>query len=343
MKSFFTLLLSILIFSSCTETPKNYVTLSGEITNFNEFKKITISNREGYKKEIQVNDDGTFSDTLHIKEGLFTFFDGNEVGMIYLKNNNSTSFTLDTNAFDETLKFKGDGADKSNFIITNNLLQEKYLQNIFDGSEAEFSKSFNDLEVVYNSLKNEFKQLDAAFFEEQSENLKLMRKSYYEYFLEKQGMKTLFPKGMASPEFTNYENHKGGVSSLSDFKGKFVYVDIWATWCGPCKVEIPFLQELESKYHAKNIEFISISVDDARRSGTLEKAHEAWKTMVSEKELSGVQLFSGNGWKTDFIQDYKISGIPRFILIDPNGNIIDADAPRPSSEGLISLLDELGI
>ena len=343
MKSFFTLLLSILIFSSCTETPKNYVTLSGEITNFNEFKKITISNREGYKKEIQVNDDGTFSDTLHIKEGLFTFFDGNEVGMIYLKNNNSTSFTLDTNAFDETLKFKGDGADKSNFIITNNLLQEKYLQNIFDGSEAEFSKSFNDLEVGYNSLKNEFKQLDAAFFEEQSENLKLLRKSYYEYFLEKQGMKTLFPKGMASPEFTNYENHKGGVSSLSDFEGKFVYVDIWATWCGPCKVEIPFLQELESKYHAKNIEFISISVDDARRSGTLEKAHEAWKTMVSEKELSGVQLFSGNGWKADFIQDYKISGIPRFILIDPNGNIIDADAPRPSSEKLILLLDELGI
>ena len=65
-------------------------------------------------------------------------------------------------------------------------------------------------------------------------------------------------------------------------------------------------------------------MDDARRSGTLEKAHKAWKTMVSEKELSGVQLFSGNGWKADFIQDYKISGIPRFILIDPNGNIIDA-------------------
>ena len=83
MKSFFTLLLSILILSSCTETPKNYVTLSGEITNFNEFKKITISNRDGYKKEIQVNDDGTFNDTLHIKEGLFTFFDGNEMGMIY--------------------------------------------------------------------------------------------------------------------------------------------------------------------------------------------------------------------------------------------------------------------
>lgn len=344
MKSFFTLLLSILIFSSCTETPKNYVTLSGEITNSNEFKKITISNRDGYKKEIQVNDDGTFSDTLHIKEGLFTFFDGNEVGMIYLKNNNSTSFTLDTKAFDETLKFKGDGADKSNFIITNNLLQEKYLtEDLFEGSEAEFSKSFNDLEVAYNSLKNEFKQLDTAFFEEQSENLKLMRKSYYDYFLEKQGMKTLFPKGMASPEFLNYENHKGGVSSLGDFKGKFVYVDIWATWCGPCKVEIPFLQELESKYHAKNIEFISISVDDARRSGTLEKAHKAWKTMVIEKELSGVQLFSGNGWKADFIQDYKISGIPRFILIDPNGNIIDADAPRPSSEKLILLLDELGI
>jgi hypothetical protein len=116
MKALFTLILSFLIFSSCTETPKNYATLSGEITNLNEFKKITISNRDGYKKEIRVNDDGTFNDTLNVNEGLYSFFDGNEVGMIYLKNNNTTSFTLDTKAFDETLKFKGDGADKSNFM-----------------------------------------------------------------------------------------------------------------------------------------------------------------------------------------------------------------------------------
>jgi hypothetical protein len=65
--------------------------------------------------------------------------------------------------------------------------------------------------------------------------------------------------------------------------------------------------------------------------------------MVTEKELTGVQLFTGKGWEADFIQTYKVSGIPRFILIDPNGNIVDADAPRPSSQKLTELFEELGV
>ena len=344
MKSVFTLFLSVLLFGSCTETPKNYVSLSGKISNVNDFKKITITNREGYKKEIKLSEDGTFSDTLNIKEGIYQFFDGNEVGRIYLKNDNTISFTLDTKAFDETLKFKGDDADRSNFIIANSLLQESYLsEDLFDSSEAEFSKAFDKLEIAYNALKNEYKQLDAAYFENQDKDFKSMQKAYKDYFIGKLEMRKLFAKGTVSPTFSNYENHKGGTTSLSDFKGKYVYIDIWATWCGPCKVEIPYLKKLESKYHDRNIEFVSISVDDDRRSGTMEKAHADWKKMVAEKELTGVQLFTGTGWNADFIQDYKVSGIPRFILIDPNGNIVDADAPRPSSKKLITLFEELGI
>ena len=75
----------------------------------------------------------------------------------------------------------------------------------------------------------------------------------------------------------------------------------------------------------------------------MEKAHKAWKTMVAEKNLSGVQLFTGSGWKADFIQAYKIDGIPRFILIDAKGNIVDPDAPRPSSSRITELLEELGV
>jgi hypothetical protein len=65
--------------------------------------------------------------------------------------------------------------------------------------------------------------------------------------------------------------------------------------------------------------------------------------MVSEKELTGVQLFSDNAWNSEFIQAYKIQGIPRFILIDPQGKIVNADAPRPSSPALIELFDSLNI
>ena len=56
---------------------------------------------------------------------------------------------------------------------------------------------------------------------------------------------------------------------------------------------------------------------------------------------SGTQLITGNGWDVDFVKDYKINGIPRFILIDPKGNIIDPDAPRPSSTKLNKILEDL--
>ena len=266
------------------------------------------------------------------------------MGSIYLKNNNSTSFTLDTKNFDETLKFEGDDANKSNFIIRNNLLQEKYLTDeIFNKSENEFIEIFEILENAYQNLKSKYSSIDVDYFKKQDQSFQSMKKAYTNYFEEKIEMRNLFAKGTTSPTFSNYENYSGGESSLKDFYGKFIYIDVWATWCGPCKAEIPSLKKLESKYKTKNIEFISISVDDARRSGTMEKAYESWKKMVKDKQLTGTQLITGNGWNTDFIQDYKISAIPRFILIDPKGNIIDADAPRPSSKRLIELLNDLGI
>ena len=344
MKSIITTLLIILLFGACAETPKNYATVSGQISNPNKLNKITISNRAGFSREIKVNEDGTFSDTLKVEEGIYRFFDGKEMGSIFLKNNNTISLSLDTNAFDETLKFKGDGADKSNFIITKSLLQEKYLtDDVFNATENEFLETFDDLYVAYKALKEQYPLIDTAYFEVQDKGFESMKKAYTNYFEGKIEMRKLFAKGTPSPTFSNYENDNGSKSSLSDFRGKFVYIDVWATWCGPCKAEIPSLKKLESQYKTKNIEFISISVDDARRSGSMEKAHTAWKTMVKDKQLTGTQLFTGNGWKTDFIQDFKINAIPRFLLIDPKGDIIDADAPRPSSKRLIELLSELGV
>ena len=140
--------------------------------------------------------------------------------------------------------------------------------------------------------------------------------------------------GNPSPTFENYENYAGGTTSLADLKGKYVYIDVWATWCGPCKREIPFLQKIEEKYKSKNIHFVSLSIDE-------KGAHEAWKAMVKDKEMSGIQLFAPKDWKSKFVRDYGIEGIPTFILIDPKGNIVSASAPRPSSKELPALLDSL--
>lgn len=143
-------------------------------------------------------------------------------------------------------------------------------------------------------------------------------------------------KGQPSPKFIDYENYAGGTTSLEDLNGKYVYVDVWATWCSPCIIEIPFLKEIEKTYHNKNIEFVSISVDKM-------KDRDKWEKMIAEKGLGGIQLFTDKDFNSKFIQDYSIKGIPRFILIDPSGNIVSANAPRPSDAKLIDLFNELNI
>lgn len=108
--------------------------------------------------------------------------------------------------------------------------------------------------------------------------------------------------------------------SLTDFKGKYVYIDIWATWCGPCKVQIPFMKELENKFHDSPIHFVSISVDD-------EKDKSVWGKMVEDNKMSGLQLFAGR--ENNFAYDYKIQFVPTFILLDKEGNILLENAPEP--------------
>lgn len=128
--------------------------------------------------------------------------------------------------------------------------------------------------------------------------------------------------GQVAPAFV-YDNISGEKVALADLKGKVVYIDVWATWCGPCLAEQPDLFALEEELHGnEDVAIIGVSIDDDA---------EAWKNMVEAKEMKGIQLIADNAWSSGIVKDYLISGIPRFIMIDPNGNIIRASAPRPSS------------
>lgn len=138
--------------------------------------------------------------------------------------------------------------------------------------------------------------------------------------------------GKPSPKFS-YQDISGKKVSLDDFKGKLVYIDVWATWCGPCIQEIPTLKQLKEDYKSKNVEIISISID-------VQKDFDKWKKMVADKQLKGIQLFADQDWKSEFVKAYGIDAIPRFLLIDKNGNILSADAPRPSDKEIRELFDK---
>ena len=96
------------------------------------------------------------------------------------------------------------------------------------------------------------------------------------------------------------------------------------------------IKELETAYKGKNIKFVSISVDRAAD-------HDKWKSVVDENKFAGIQLFADKDMESSFVKEYFIKTTPRYILIDPSGNIVDANAPRPSSSRLTRLFGELKI
>ncbi len=337
------ILFAIIALASCKteEKPKDYVTLSGTITNPNSDSLVVES--RNYNKVIKVKKDGTFKDTLKVKPGMYYLFDGNESTPIYLKNGYELNMTIDTKMFDETVKYTGEGAENSNFLAENNLLMEKLMTEDFgELDEAGLNAKFDTIKTQLEDFINKHTEIDSTLSVTMRKQIEPMLKGQKAYYMQMVTLKRDLPKGSPSPVFEKYENYKGGTTSLSDLKGKYVYVDVWATWCAPCKAEIPHLQKIEKDYHGKNIAFVSISIDDDRsHKGSWEKANEDWRAMVKDKELGGIQLFAPKGWKSQFITDYRINGIPRFILIDPNGNIVTPDAPRPSSPKLREMLDEL--
>ena len=118
MKRLLLLCITATIFA-CEGEPKNYVTLSGQIANPDESKTLKVFNRDNYEKIIELNDDGTFSDTLKVEAGDFNFQHGKEYGQIYLENDNETSLETDYESFIDSMVFKGDASDLNNFSDDN--------------------------------------------------------------------------------------------------------------------------------------------------------------------------------------------------------------------------------
>jgi thiol-disulfide isomerase/thioredoxin len=121
--------------------------------------------------------------------------------------------------------------------------------------------------------------------------------------------------------------------SLSGFKGKVVYIDLWATWCVYCIKEFPALKKLEEEYSSNSdLIFLSVSVDAS-------KDKQKWADFVRKENLKGIQLFAGDAADSALMKPYNVTGIPRFILIGKDGNIILKNAPRPSSNEIKTVLD----
>lgn len=187
---------------------------------------------------------------------------------------------------------------------------------------------------IFNKLSSKLKNYDE--FEEMSNTYG----KYFKYPSLKAKVETLGTKlynstpGRKGANFS-YTDKDGKMVSLSDFKGKVVLVDVWATYCGPCKAQIPALNKLEAELHDKEIVFVSVAQDGP-------KAKATWLKMIKDKQMGGIQLIVAGG-NNVLANIYKIKAMPRYLIFDRQGNIVTAEAPLPSSQALKKmLLTELG-
>ena len=183
----------------------------------------------------------------------------------------------------------------------------------------------NQLPYTFFAYSSPTTEQAEAYMQEYSKIAKDYPELIEKYNLQKNAIKVI-SSGDSLPYDPVIETPDGKKSKLSDLKGKVTYIDFWATWCGPCCKQIPFLDKLVEKMKDnKKVAFVSISSDTDR---------EAWLAKLKKDNPSWPQYIFDPEDCNKFFTAMNITGIPRFIILNADGTIAEAEALRPSDEGV---------
>ena len=207
----------------------------------------------------------------------------------------------------------------------------------FGGKRYELAKQKLDGRVLYwflaRELVNGFERghTDFALVHERWEEFKETN-PYPEYneAIEAALTKALvLQPGQPAPDFT-LDDLNGQPVSLNQFKGKAIFIDFWASWCGPCIVDLPALRKIKAEMVEQPVVFLNISLDDDE---------EAWRKAVAKHEIKGVHLRAA-GWSADVAKAYSISSLPSYYVVDAQGRIAERLRGVYDTQGIVAKIAE---
>jgi len=320
-------------------------TIEVEISN-SQGKDLFLSFEDKVIKKIRRIRKGLYKDSLNVQQGRYKIFDGKNYYDLSLNNKCNLKMVVDANNVEETILFSGVCAEVNNYNTQSRYADKKidYCGELLSLDEVEFKKELDiikeeDLKRLNKYVTNPVFKAD--YEAELIRKYELINKNYQKKKANELGVKKYefntkeanLLNGSVSPSF-NYLNYSGGQNKLEDFRGKYVFINVWTSWSMKAKGQMPYLKNTIEKYKSENILFVNISLDE-------QKDIEKWRTAIVENKIGGVNLFSDKARKSDFVKALKITGVPRFIIIDPDGKILVAAAPRPSDPELQKVLDSL--
>ena len=324
------------LISSCKEEIKNPISvIEVNLTNQQLLDSLIIYDKDKsweIKSILRFKESNRVIDTMKILENkfyqIYSFLDGKqgELGELVISPNSEITLFIDEKELFESIDYSG------NFKLSNNFLA--------------YSKKYQNLlsEMVRNGIKQE--ELEIRIHEKGElinkkgislnvvDSISSYVKLKFDEFsdiLKQKNIKYLYKTSIVNKIGNNFffKDIKNNVKTLKDFKGKYVYIDVWATWCKPCKVEHTFLKQLEEHFSYNNeLQIISISTD---------REYDKWEKYITKNSIKGVQLYSGSN--SDFVKFYDIGALPRFIFLDKEGKVISPDEIRPSNSKTLEKLE----
>jgi thiol-disulfide isomerase/thioredoxin len=361
MKNLIYLFLSVILISSCSKKAENEYLIKGKIsgkvpakvylqqyedgemlnidsanyTNGTFELKGTISSPDYYYIQVGNEKDkiGLFVEnseitvTAHIDSLKNAVISGSNIQNIYDEYKEAKSgFTKQLNALYAEYKNAQTDAEKADierrYDSIDNQQNEFVKQYVMSHGNSVITPFIINRELLYYIDLPELEKLTSSISPELKDN-KYTQKLYDRISL----LRSLQPGNLA-PEFAQNDT-VGNLVKLSDFRGRYVLIDFWASWCVPCRKANPTVVEMYKKYSTKGFTVLGVSLDNNK---------QRWLQAIKADGLLWTQVSSLESWKNPVAKLYGVNSIPHAVLIDPDGKIVKSGIHADELDGILQEL-----